>query len=103
MIQIVHLFIWFAQVIVAVICMTVALVVCQTDENPPKEPGPEPEEAPAEKNDAPAEDDEWCINVCENKLVTCTKPCNTISDQSTLACTARCIYLEILCFGGCLP
>ena len=102
MIQIVHHFIWFAQVIVAVMCMGIALVVCEAEENPPKEPEPESEEAPAETSDAPTEDDLWCINKCENNLVTCTKPCNDNSEESTVVCTFKCMYLEGICFGDCL-
>ena len=102
MIKIVHSFTWFVQVTVAVICMMIALVVGQEDENPPKEPEPESEESPAETSDAPNEDDLWCINKCENNLVTCTKPCNDNSEESTVVCTFKCMYLEGLCFGDCL-
>ena len=106
MIQIVHLFIWFAQVIVAVICTGIALVVCQSDENPLKEATNGHKDTPAEKAGAavkktgiPTQEDieEDCLNACEKQLNACLEPCTTY----TFACNARCKYVTYLCKFKC--
>ena len=105
-IQIVHLFIWFPQVIVVIICTGIALVVCQSDEKPPKEATNEPRETPAEKAGAavkkagvPTEKDieKDCLNACEEELKLCLEPCTTY----TFACNARCNYVKYLCQFKC--
>ena len=104
MIQIVHV-LWFAQVIVAVICMGIALVVCETEEKPPKET-PETKETPAEKDETPAETadapteevtDEECSNACEQELKVCPDRCELV----TLFCQAMCKLMEYRCHVIC--
>ena len=94
----------FAQVIVAVICMGVALVVCETEENPPKETTPEAKESPAEndgtqakKADDQAEDesDKDCTESCEKEYSACIELC--ADSMLTFVCTARCTYMNYLC------
>ena len=106
MIQIVHLFIWFAQVIVAVICIGITLVVCESDEKPPKEAMPEPNETPAEKDETPAETadapieedtDEDCSNTCEQESIVCSDRCQFV----TLICQAKCKIIEYRCYVIC--
>ena len=105
MIQIVHLFIWFAQVIIAVICMGIALVVCESDEKPRKET-PETKETPAEKDDTPVETagaptgedtDEDCSNACEQESIVCSDRCQFV----TLICQAKCKIIEYRCYVIC--
>ena len=108
MIQIAHLFVWFAQMITAVICMGIALVVCATDEKPSRETATEFEETPAQKDeipakktDAPAEEptEEECLNTCKKELKVCLEPCDSVVFSSI--CNGRCIYLKYFCKGLC--
>ena len=105
-IQIGHPFILFAQVIVAVVCMGIALVVCEKDEKPPKETTTE---APAETYEIPANNaddnifeeatEEECLDICELQLKVCLEPCDSVVFSSI--CNARCIYLKYTCRGMC--
>ena len=99
-------FLWFAQVIVAVICMGIALVVCETEEKPPKEATPGHKEAPAGKDEtsaetaeAPTEEvtDEECSNACEQELIVCPDRCELV----TLFCQAMCKLMEYRCHVIC--
>ena len=107
-IQIVYLFIWFAQVMVAVIYMGIALVVCASDEKPPKEATPENKETPAEKDetttdkgDTSAEKTAYkdCLNTCERKQKGCLEQC---SDWFMVACNPKCLVAGQLCKGSCV-
>ena len=100
MIQIVHVFMWFAQVIVAVFCMGMALVVCESSKNPTMEASPEAKEPPAEKGETAAEKDTYkdCVNACGEKLKVCLDHCN---DWLMFVCNPRCLLTEHLCNGSC--
>ena len=102
--HIAHFFVLFAQVIVAVICMGVALVVCETDEKAPKETTPEAKESPAEKEETQAkegddqaedESDKDCTESCEKEYSACIELC--ADSMLTFVCTARCTYMNYLC------
>ena len=101
-----YFFALFAQVIVAVICMGIALVICETEEKPPKETTPEAKESPAEKEETPAkkaddqaedESDKDCTESCEKEYSACIELC--ADSMFTFFCTARCTYTNYLCKG----
>ena len=127
-IQIIDIFVLFAQVIIAVICIMLALVVDETSETPPKEATPEPDKAqsekddpavkgddpaekgydPAEKGDDPAEKgddpveqdtDDECSIECEQKSIACLKDCKSAFYEPI--CIAKCKYIEYHCYGVC--
>ena len=109
MIQIVHVFIWFAQVIVVAIYMGIALVVCASGEKPPKEATPEQKETPAEKDepsvetaDAPTgeDTDDDCSNACEHESEVCLERCYNV--RPTLICRTKCKIMEYRCYVNCV-
>ena len=107
MIQIVHILICFAQVIVAVICMGIALVVCESGGRPPKEATLERKETPAEKDETPVrmaysavkDNDAYCSNSCDQGSRVCFMLCD--SDLKTYTCKIGCTYTEYLCYVSC--
>ena len=107
MITFVQLCIWFAQVIIAVICTCIALVVCESGENPPKEATLERKETPTEKDETPVrmayaavkDADAYCSNSCEQASGVCFALCD--SHLLTYTCKAKCKFTEYLCYGSC--
>ena len=104
MIQIVNLFTWFAQVVVAVMCMGVALVVCEADEKPQKEATHELKESPAKKDEIAAKNadvpaDEERSRPCERDSIACIDLCRRNSSWFHVVCSARCNYLTYVCKG----
>ena len=108
MIQIAHPFIWFAQVIVAVVCIGIALVVCETGEKSPKEATLEHKETPAGKDETsakkargPADDDtdEDCSESCEKEYSACLDRIKSSSMKFFFS--NRCGYTRSDCKGAC--
>ena len=113
--QIVDTFVCFAQVIFAVICMMLPLVVGETSEIPPKEPTPEPGKAQSEKDEALAtkgddpvemgddpvetDTDDECIIACEQKARARYEDCKSESYETI--CIAKAKYVEYHCYGVC--
>ena len=102
--QIVHLFIWFAQVVVAVICMGIALVVCEADELRQNEATHELKESPAKNDEIPAKKadvraDEVSSRPCERDSIACLDLCRRTNSWFTTVCSARCNYLTYMCKG----
>ena len=98
----------FAQVIFAVICMMLPLVVGETTEIPPKEPTPEPDKAQSEKDEAlatkgddpvEADTDDECIIACEQKARARYEDCK--SESYEIICIAKVKYVEYHCYGVC--
>ena len=105
----VHLFIWFAQSIVAIICMRIILVVCESDERSPKGATPEAKETPTEKDetavkkaDYPTGEDTYgdCSYACEQESVACLEHCQMY--RPTVICKAKCVIIEYRCYGMCV-
>ena len=94
--------------IVAVIYMGIALVVCASDEKPPKEATPESKETPAEKDetttdkgDTSAEKTTYknCLNACDKQQKACLEPC---SDWMMIVCSPKCLFAKQHCKSSCV-
>ncbi len=77
------------QVIVAVICTGIALVVCESGERP------------AEKANAQTEEeaDEYCSNSCAQGSRVCFVLCD--NELLALTCKTKCKITEYICYGKC--
>ena len=93
---------------VAVMCTWIALVVCETDETPPKEATPENKEIPAEKDETTADKGETtaekttykdCFSACKKNRKACLESC---IDSFLLPCNPKCLIAEQLCKVLCV-
>ena len=94
--------------IVAVVCMGITLVVCETDVETQKETTLEAKESPAERDEIPTKNadvptdedaDEDCSESCEKQYRASLDLCK--SSLFKEYCTTRCKFIKYFCNGLC--